>query len=127
VFYEAPHRILDTIADAKEILGNRECVVARELTKLHEEFVRGSLSEPELLESSARGEIVLIIGPRATDQTRQLEAESALSINDQINQLMNKEGLDQKTALKRIARERGISKSEAYRLMISERIGKELL
>ena len=127
VFYEAPHRILDTIADAKEIFGNRECVVARELTKLHEEFVRGSLSQPDLPESAARGEIVLIIGPPAPDQARQLEAESAPSIGERIIQLMNAEGLDQKNALKRIARERGISKSEAYRLMISERIGRHSL
>jgi 16S rRNA (cytidine1402-2'-O)-methyltransferase len=127
VFYEAPHRILHTIADAKEILGNRECVVARELTKLHEEFVRGSLSQPDLPESAARGEIVLIIAPPAPDQTRQLETESALSMDEQIKQLMNTQGLDQKNALKRIARERGISKSEAYRLMISERIGKDVL
>ena len=118
VFYEAPHRIRDTLADAHQVLGDRECVVARELTKLHEEFVRGRLSHLDLPEI-ARGEIVLLIGP--PDKSRQPDDERAPSINEEIERLKNAEGLDQKDALKRIARERGIGKSEAYRLMLAER------
>jgi 16S rRNA (cytidine1402-2'-O)-methyltransferase len=121
VFYEAPHRIKETIADASVVFGNRECVVARELTKLHEEFVRGSLSQLELPEGAARGEIVLLIGPPAHGQTRQPEGEQMSSITEEIERLIRAEGLDQKSALKRIARERGISKSDAYRQMIAER------
>ena len=71
VFYEAPHRIEETIADAGEVLGNRECVVARELTKLHEEFVRGSLSEiGNLRKGRPRGEIVLLIGRSASRSSK---------------------------------------------------------
>ncbi len=121
VFYEAPHRIKETIADAREVFGNRECVVARELTKLHEEFVRGSLSELEMPEGPVRGEIVLLIGPPLQDQPRQLAREQMYSISEDVERLINAEGLDRKSALKRIARERGISKSDAYRLMIAER------
>jgi 16S rRNA (cytidine1402-2'-O)-methyltransferase len=120
VFYEAPHRIRETIADAREVLGDRECVIARELTKLHEEYLRGRLSEIEVPEGT-RGEIVLLIGPPLHVQARQPGGESIPSISKAIDLLMSAEGLDQKSALKRIARERGISKSEAYRLMIAER------
>lgn len=121
VFYEAPHRIKETIADASEVFGNRECVVARELTKLHEEFLRGSLSQLELPEGAARGEIVLLIGPPLQGQASQAKGEPAHSISEDVERLINAEGLDRKSALKRIARERGISKSDAYRLMIAER------
>ena len=120
VFYEAPHRIAETIADAREAFGNRECVVARELTKLHEEFVRSPLSEMEAPEV-VRGEIVLLIGPAVQGQSRQLARGQTPSISEDIERLMNAEGLDQKSALKQIARERGISKSDAYRMMIAER------
>jgi len=121
VFYEAPHRIKETIADAREAFGNRECVVARELTKLHEEFVRGSLSQLELPEGAARGEIVLLIGPPLQGQARQPAGEQMSSITEEMERLINADGLNQKSALKRIARQRGISKSDAYRLMIAER------
>ena len=121
VFYEAPHRIKHTIADASEVLGDRECVVARELTKLHEEFVRGTLSQLDLPEGAARGEIVLLIGPPLQGLARQPAGKQAASISDEVERLIEAEGLDRKSALKRIARERGISKSEAYRLMIAER------
>jgi 16S rRNA (cytidine1402-2'-O)-methyltransferase len=121
VFYEAPHRIKETIVDAREVFGDRECVVARELTKLHEEFVRGSLYGLELPEGAARGEIVLLIGPPPQGQARQTNGEQIRSIGEDVDRLMNAEGLEQKSALKRIARERGISKSDAYRLMVAER------
>ncbi|MFY9557134.1 MAG: 16S rRNA (cytidine(1402)-2'-O)-methyltransferase [Blastocatellia bacterium] len=120
ILYEAPHRIKATIEDAREAFGERECVIARELTKLHEEFLRGRLSEIEVPEGSARGEFVVLIGPPL--KGRAIETSQAtLSVSEQVEQLINAEGLDQKSALKRVARERGIGKSEAYRLMISER------
>jgi 16S rRNA (cytidine1402-2'-O)-methyltransferase len=121
VFYEAPHRITQTLADAREVFGDRECVVARELTKLHEEVLRGSLLQLELPESAARGEIVLLIGPPVEGQSRQPAGAPISSISEEIARLIHAEGIDQKSALKRIARERGLSKSEAYRLMLAER------
>src|SRR5437016_3269468 len=65
ILYEAPHRIADCVADAREVLGNRSACIAREVTKLHEEFRRGKLSEhaTSLEERPARGEITLLIGP----------------------------------------------------------------
>jgi len=119
VFYEAPHRIQETIKDALDILGDRECVLAREITKLHEEFVRARLSE--IKATNIRGEVVLLIGPLLKNQDRRPVRNALSSITKEVENLMHADGVDQKTALKRIARERGISKSDAYRQMIAER------
>jgi 16S rRNA (cytidine1402-2'-O)-methyltransferase len=124
VFYEAPHRIKEALADARALLGDRQCAVARELTKLHEQFLRGSLSEVERLlgESEPRGEFVLIVGPALDDNQARPVPQSIL---DEISEVMRAEGLDQKGALKRVARLRGITRSEAYRLMLAERAATE--
>jgi 16S rRNA (cytidine1402-2'-O)-methyltransferase len=121
VCYEAPHRIKETLADARETLGDRACVIARELTKLHEEFIRGSLSDIELSEGARRGEMVLLIGPPVAGFAAQDERGAPLSILEEVQAIMRDEGLDQKNALKRAARSRRISKSEAYRLMLAEK------
>ena len=124
IFYEAPHRIRQTLARRLEVLGNRQGALARELTKLHEQFLRGPLSEiaSGLTEGSCRGEMVLLIGPPLEDNLRRPVTQS---ITEDIEKLMNAESLDQKSALKRIARARGITRSEAYRMMLAERSSKE--
>jgi 16S rRNA (cytidine1402-2'-O)-methyltransferase len=122
VFYEAPHRIVDALADAEAVWGaDCRAVLARELTKLHEEFLRGNLREiREQLarRDSIRGEMVLLLaaGVRASDAT-----SPATSLSQQIAELAQSAGLDEKDALKRIARERGISKSELWRELQRER------
>jgi 16S rRNA (cytidine1402-2'-O)-methyltransferase len=121
VVYEAPHRIKATMEDVRALFGERECVVARELTKLHEQFSRGWLSQLDVPDNLARGEIVLIIGPFLESRVEQPRQPEMHSIFEQVQDLMKAEGLDQKAALKRVARARGISKSEAYRLMTQER------
>jgi 16S rRNA (cytidine1402-2'-O)-methyltransferase len=121
IYYEAPHRIKETLVDAREVLGNRQCVIARELTKLHEEFIRGSLSDIELSEGATRGEIVLLIGPPVAGEASLDEPAGLRSILEEIEAVMRDEGVDRKAALKRVARSRGISKSAAYRLMLAER------
>ncbi len=121
VVYEAPHRIKETIEVACEVFGERECVIARELTKFHEGFVRAPLSEIEIPAGQARGEIVLLIGPALERSVEQPENTGAHSILEQVQEIIRSEGLDQRDALKRVARARGISKSEAYRLMLQER------
>ncbi|HET9533679.1 MAG TPA: 16S rRNA (cytidine(1402)-2'-O)-methyltransferase [Blastocatellia bacterium] len=120
IFYEAPHRIRETLEDAREILGDRPAVLARELTKLYEEFLRGSLSEiaSSLEPGDVRGEMVLIVGPPLEDNRSRPVRSSIL---EEIEHVMRDEGLDHKSALKRVARNRGISRSEAYRLAQSER------
>ncbi|HUO27292.1 MAG TPA: 16S rRNA (cytidine(1402)-2'-O)-methyltransferase [Candidatus Aquilonibacter sp.] len=118
VFYEAPHRVLETLSDICEVLGSdRRVVVAREVTKLHEEFLRGRGGEVlETLKSrdSVKGEITLLIGKAEGDHAG-TAAPGCPTVSERVQQLMAEEKLDEKAALKQVARERGISKSEAYR------------
>jgi len=120
IFYEAPHRILETLEDVEKVWG-ADCrvVVARELTKLHEEFLRGAVSEVRLNMANrdrVRGEITLLVEARSL-----AKALPAASLKDRVTELQQTEGLNEMDALKRVARERGISKSEAYRELQRER------
>jgi 16S rRNA (cytidine1402-2'-O)-methyltransferase len=121
IFYEAPHRILDTLGDVEGIFGaSQHVVVARELTKLHEEFLRGAVSEVRAALSSratVRGEIVLLFAP-AVEAAREGKPSS---IAAEVRELMRSRGLDEKDALKQVARARNIGKSEAYRELQRER------
>ncbi len=116
VFYEAPHRLRECLEDVVQALGaERAVVVARELTKVHEEFIRGTAAA--VLERVAtrelRGEITLLIGkPEAGAQ----EAASAPTpVRERYERLVAEEKMDEKAALKRVAKEMGISRSHAYR------------
>ncbi len=123
VFYEAPHRILEMLLDVEAVWGAGCAVVlARELTKLHEEFLRGTAGEVRAaLESRdrVRGEFVVLL-----DVSR-AEMENAVgtreSVAEHVERLMREESLDEMDALKRVARERGMGKSEAYRAWQRER------
>lgn len=117
VFYEAPHRLGECMQDLVEVLGRaRPLVIAREVTKLHEEFLRGTAGE--LLthvkgRGEIKGEITLLIGK--ADETVAPVAERPLTVRQRVNQLIAEQRLDQKAALKTAAKERGLSRSEAYR------------
>jgi 16S rRNA (cytidine1402-2'-O)-methyltransferase len=117
VFYEAPHRLLETLTDVVEVLGeDRHVVVAREVTKIHEEFLRGRAeSVLKLLNSrgSVKGEITLLIA-KAEDGAIQ-QASETVSLGQRVRDIMKADKSDEKTALKKVAKERGIGKSEAYR------------
>ena len=126
IFYEAPHRIAAALRDAVDTLGNRKAVVGRELTKLHEEFVRGRLNELSAHFSDrnrARGEIVLLIaglqsGGDIDSGSETVPTSQALA--ERVNTLEH-EGLTEKTALKKAARELGLKRDEAYRLMLTQK------
>lgn len=124
VFYEAPHRIVETLEDVCEVLGNaRHVVVAREVTKIHEEFLRGRAGEVlENLKARAavKGEITLLIG-KAEEEGVVTAAVGRPSVRQRVEQVMAEERVDEKAALKRVAKERGVSKSEAYREMQREK------
>ena len=122
IFYEGPHRIAATLKDALEILGERQAVVARELTKMHEEIARGSLSELAARFSSpesARGEMVLIID-RTVMPSESTGNQSDASVSALVTEF-EANGLDHRAALKKAARELGLSRDEAYRRLMSER------
>jgi 16S rRNA (cytidine1402-2'-O)-methyltransferase len=118
VFYEAPHRIVEALADVVEVLGSeRHVVVAREVTKLHEEFLRGRAVEIlQTLKSreAIKGEITLLIG-KAEEAGLAVPQTAGVSVRQRVQQIVAEEKLDEKAALKKVAKERGISKSEAYR------------
>jgi 16S rRNA (cytidine1402-2'-O)-methyltransferase len=121
VIYEAPHRILETLADVEAVWGEQvRVVVARELTKLHEEFLRGTAREVRLelaARERIRGEMVLLIDAALVIE----KANTGGSVLQQVSQLMESEGLDEKDALKRVARQRGVSKSDVYRELQRQR------
>jgi 16S rRNA (cytidine1402-2'-O)-methyltransferase len=117
IFYEAPHRLAAALKDVFEILGEREAVVARELTKLHEEIRRGRLSDLAAdyadRKNDIRGEIVVLIDRKVIGAISKQETSIATLV-DQFEQ----EGLDHRAALKKAARELGLSRAEAYRQLI---------
>jgi len=120
VMYEAPHRLAETLSDAAEILGSRHAVVAREVTKIHEEFLRGTLGElrDAARERAPRGEITLMIGPAVEGE---IQVAPAVSLKERVAQLEAEAGLDRKAALKQAARERGLGKRDAYKQLLLER------
>ncbi len=113
IFYETPHRILSALADTVSVFGpHQRIALARELTKLHEEFLRGTAAEVLATLSarpSIRGEMVLLLELSPTTEATQT------SLADEVAALMISESLSEKDALKRVAKFRGIGKSEAYR------------
>jgi len=123
--YEAPHRLLDALEDALEILGNRPAVIAREVTKAFEEFQRGHLEDlvAAVRKKPPRGEITLLIGP-ADGHVVHPGGNGALAVaplSHRVEQIMKERGIDRKAALKVAARERGITRREAYKQLLVTR------
>jgi 16S rRNA (cytidine1402-2'-O)-methyltransferase len=119
VLYESPHRLAETLADALERLGRRQAVIAREVTKLHEEFLRGDLAEllVRVQRQALRGEItVLIAGAEPGGSVMPLPAET---LRARVEQIMRDKSLDRKAALKAAAKERGLTKRQAYKELLS--------
>ncbi len=122
VFYEAPHRVLEMLKDVRGILGDRPLVVAREVTKMHEEFLRGSATEllERLKKKPVKGEITVLVGGPAGNER---SSSPTRSIKQELERVMAERRLDQRGALKAVARARGISRSEAYRQWQIEKSG----
>jgi 16S rRNA (cytidine1402-2'-O)-methyltransferase len=122
VLYEAPHRIEESVADALDILGDRPACIAREVTKIHEEFLRGKLSAlaESLKARPARGEITLLIGPAEPEDVRQ-RADSTQSLSDRVEELIRQAKVDRKEALKLAAKERGLTRRAAYDQLVELR------
>jgi 16S rRNA (cytidine1402-2'-O)-methyltransferase len=114
IFYEAPHRILDALADIEAVMGERPVVVARELTKIHEEFLRGTAPEVRARLASrpaVKGEITVLIGkPTAAAQV------ATTSPQDAVREL-EQQGVARMDAIKQVAKSRGLAKHDVYRLV----------
>lgn len=117
VFYEPPHRIMETLEDVIQVLGaSRPIVVAREVTKIHEEFLRGQAEDVLTTlkrRETVKGEITLLIGRAEPGDVA--AAIGRQTVRQRVEQIMAEEKIDEKAALKRVAKEHGVSKSEAYR------------
>jgi len=126
VLYEAPHRLLETLEDSLEILGNRPTVIAREVTKMYEEFLRGHLDDllAGLRAKEPRGEITLLISPpdaQARTEASAQDASRTVPIGRRVDEIVKETGLDSKAALKQAARERGLTRREAYKQLLATR------
>jgi 16S rRNA (cytidine1402-2'-O)-methyltransferase len=114
VVYEAPHRIAETMKDIVELLGaKRPVVLARELTKIHEEFIRGTAEQVlhRIQKHELKGEMTLLIGKGEVQKTQ----AAVKDIAQRLEEIMRDQEVDEKAALKVVAKERGLPKSEAYR------------
>jgi len=129
VCYEAPHRIKATVQDMLKILGDRPVVLARELTKIHEECQRAHLSEllKHLEEHPVKGELVLIVAGASESDLRshQQITHHSGDIYDRVMELMRTTNLDLKAAMKKVAQERGLSKNEVYKEVLNRRTERE--
>ena len=113
--------MMEMLADARKILGDRPVVLAREVTKVHEEFLRGTAAEllDTLKKKPAKGEFTVLVGAPATPE--QETSSLAKPISAEMLHLMEGQGLDERAALKAVARARGIPRSEAYRQWQAEK------
>ena len=125
ILYEAPHRLLKTLKEIFEYLGDRRVSIVRELTKLHEEVLRGSLSniiaDYESGRVTVRGEYVLVIEGKSLLEKRSERQKSfeEISIKEHFDKYIS-EGLDKKDAMKAVAKDRGIQKREVYKELLGE-------
>ena len=117
IFYEAPHKIMDTLKMMLEVLGDRQISICRELTKIHEEFIRGSISDV-LEKLEPRGEMVVIVeGSAESEEDIQRNNRNEMTLEEHYKFYEN-QGLDKKEIIKKIAKERNDNKNEIYKKFI---------
>ena len=118
IFYEAPHKLTATLQSMKDILGDRQIVLAKELTKIHEQIMRGKISE--ILERCAepRGEFVIVVeGAEQDEEDLEKEKINNLTLEEHLNFYLN-QGIDKKEAIKQIAKDRNVKKNEIYQYFV---------
>ena len=115
IIYEAPHKLMTTLKELKEILGERQVVLARELTKIHEQYIRGTIEEIIEKSENLKGEIVLVIEGNSEKELENNFADLSL---EEHYKLYEKQGFDKKEIIKKIAKDRNLSKNEVYQKFI---------
>ena len=118
IFYESPHKIKSTLENILEILGNRKIVLARELTKIHEEFIRGRILDILEKEQELRGEFVIIVEENEKKEEEK-EFLNSLTLEEHYKYYLNK-NLDKKEIIKKIAKDRNKNKNEIYQYFINK-------
>ena len=118
IFYEAPHKILNTLEDMLEILGDRNIVLAREITKIHEEFIRGNITKVLENLKEPKGEFVIIVeGSYQTKKEILLKELNDMTLEEHF-EYYEKQGLDKKEIIKKISKDRNVNKNEIYQHFI---------
>ncbi|AHM55531.1 ribosomal RNA small subunit methyltransferase I [Peptoclostridium acidaminophilum DSM 3953] len=117
ILYEAPHRLLHTLSDMLEGLGNRRVCISRELTKLHEENIRTSLQDAigHFSKNQPRGEFVLIVEGSKEEKKIEDDITEGMGHREYVEYLMDAQGMDKKEAIKTVAKKRGIAKNDVYK------------
>ncbi len=117
ILYEAPHKLKNTLNDLSDILQSREVVLARELTKIHEEYIRGTVKKKKKKTDNLKGEMILIIEKNNKDNEEELNSLNNLTLEEHYN-FYEKRGLNKKEIIKKIAKDRNVSKNEIYQYFI---------
>lgn len=119
VFYEAPHKILYTLKDMYEVIGNRKICIARELTKIHEEYIYTTIYDAieDIEKNGIKGELVLIIEGANKEEIIEEKRKDLenISSRDMVITFMKEEGLNKKDAIKKVVKIKGINKNEVYK------------
>lgn len=118
IIYEAPHKIKDSLNDLKNMVGDRKIVLARELTKIHEEFIRGNIDEIIEKSENLKGEMILLI--EGNNEINNENILNNLSLEEHYN-VYEKQGLDKKEIIKKIAKDRGVNKNEIYQYFLKNK------
>ena len=118
IIYEAPHKIKDSLNDLKNVVGERKIVLARELTKIHEEFIRGNIDEIIEKSENLKGEMILLI--EGNNEINNENILNNLSLEEHYN-VYEKQGLDKKEIIKKIAKDRGVNKNEIYQYFLKNK------
>ena len=120
IFYEAPHKLLSTLSTICEVFGDREVVLARELTKIHEEFIRGKISDVLNQMDEPKGEFVILVeGNNISKKDKELKNLSELNIEEHYN-YYEKQGLEKKEIIKKVAKDRNLSKNDVYQIFLKK-------
>ena len=120
ILYEAPHKLKQTLSDLEKILDNRQIVIARELTKIHEEFIRGTVSEVIQEYNEPKGEhIILISGNYKKVESEEQKIINEMTVNE-LYEFYEKQGFTKNETIKKIAKEKGVNKNEIYKMFINK-------
>ena len=118
ILYEAPHKLIQTLKDLEKILENRQIVIARELTKIHEEFLRGTVFEILEKYKEPKGEHIILIS--GNEQNGETEKEiNEMKIED-LYLIYSKQGFPKNEIIKKIAKDKGVNKNEIYKMFINK-------
>ncbi len=120
IFYEAPHKLINTLENIKEILGERNIVLAKEITKIHEEYIRGKVSDVIKKVENPKGEFVIIVeGSHENEEEEKQKVLNNLSLEEHFKYYKNK-NYEKKEIIKKIAKDRNTNKNEIYQYFLNK-------